>query len=106
MPRPKLTKLPFLTPVLLIWRDAILDPSQDLSHEDPDSVQRFGGLVICEDIGFYVRHTRDEYVIAHSRSPDLSGARHATTIPTGWILEARPLASAQPPPPPKPVVAV
>lgn len=82
-------KHPFLTPVLVKWLDAVTDPSHELNSDDPDSIKEFGGLVECEDIGFYVKHNADAYVIALSRSQvgETVQGRHATTIPSGWILE-------------------
>lgn len=72
-----------LQPVLVIWMDAYADLSAEVAMDE--DVKSFGGVVECHDVGFLVRRSRKETVLAVSRTPSDNTIRHAITIPTPWI---------------------
>lgn len=81
-PQPKVADLPL---VEVIWVDAQIVPSHGWLEGEP--LEGFGGLAECRDIGYLVRETKKELILAVSRSLDDNSIRHSNTIPRGWVKQ-------------------
>lgn len=84
--------------VQVTWIDAKAE-NHDLGGFD-DTFKTFGGVVECQDIGYFVRADAKQVVLAQSRSIPDNDFRCSNAIPRSWIkqiliLEAIPVEKAQ-----------
>lgn len=74
--------------VVVVWRDAYAALDDESDYGAPN---KFGTTVICWDIGFLVRETKTEIVLAVGACPDDNTVRCSNTIPRSMILDIVPL---------------
>lgn len=88
--------------VEVIWRDAVINTDHEGQLCDREGEQKFGGLATYSDIGYLIRKTATEIVLAVSICRDDSTYRHSNTIPRGWVKAINHLhrPNDQPPDPP------
>ena len=83
---PKLTqtweKLPL---VEVIWLDAAINTEDEGDLSAPETLRKFGGLVLCSDVGYLISKGRREVKLAVGICREDHTYRHSNTIPRGWI---------------------
>lgn len=78
----RIVKAKDLPIVMVTWEDAACDPDADSFLDD---ARDFGGLQTCDDVGFLVRKTKREVVLAVSRTVSDDTVRCSVTIPARWV---------------------
>jgi len=74
--------------VAIVWKDAYTNVSDEVDLADTAG---FGRTMVCWDIGWLVRETKEYLVLAVGACPDDNTVRHSNTIPRSMILEVVPL---------------
>lgn len=81
------------------WIDAYFNVVDEVDMADLDKkAATFGTTMQCQDIGYLVRKTAREVVLATSRCPADNTIRHSNTIPAGWVRSIVYLTPAAPEP--------
>lgn len=83
-----------LAVIEITWLDAVLDNRH--SAELDDDVADFGGAVECQDVGYLVRWSPHEIVLAVSRCIKDNDVRHSNTIPKLLITDVKLLSGELP----------
>ena len=76
-----------LPKVEVVWTDAAIRTEHEASLADPETVKSFGAPAVYHDIGYLVRKTSKELVLAVSVCPEDDSFRHANMIPRKWVLK-------------------
>lgn len=71
--------------VEVVWMDAVLDTEHQGDLSDPKTADKFGGMAECSDVGYLIRKSKTEVVLAVGVCRLDSTYRHSNTIPTSWV---------------------
>lgn len=86
MSKHKVSKVANVTEMPIVevhWVDAFTDVTAEAALDDDAS--EFGGLIECRDVGYLVRKSRKELVLAISYTPSDNSVRHSNSIPMAWV---------------------
>lgn len=72
--------------VEVTWQDAAISPSAGSSFtESPEDQAKFGGSLLCRDVGYLIRWDSRDIVLAVNCIDEQNEYRHSNTIPRRMV---------------------